>query len=113
MMSNRTYNVIKFIVTILFPAAGALYFGLSQIWGFPHGEAVVGTLALLATFLGALIQLSSSVYSAGQSVANPVVGDIVYSTTDEGRPAFVFEFDEDPADLMNKQSATFTIRRQE
>lgn len=32
-LSNRTYNGIKFIATILFPAAGALYFGLSQIWG--------------------------------------------------------------------------------
>ena len=112
-MNDKVYDALKRLAQLGLPAFGALYFGLSQIWGFPHGEEVVGTLALLATFLGALIQLSSSVYSAGQSVANPVVGDIVYSTTDEGRPAFVFEFEEDPADLMNKQSATFTIRRQE
>ena len=47
---------------MLIPALASLYFGLSQVWGFPLGEEVVGTLTVLDTFLGTLLGISNINY---------------------------------------------------
>lgn len=62
MLSNKTYDVLKWICITALPAIGACYFGLSQIWGFPYGEEVVGTIAVIDTFLGALLGISTVQY---------------------------------------------------
>ena len=61
-MSNKVYDVLKWIALIFLPAVSAFYFALSGIWGFPYGEEVVGTIAAVEVFLGALLQISSSNY---------------------------------------------------
>lgn len=61
-MSNKTYDTLKKIAQIVLPAAGTLYFALAGIWGFPYGEEVVGTLAAMDTFLGAVLGYSSKQY---------------------------------------------------
>lgn len=61
--SNETYDKLKWLCTILLPAAATLYFTLSQIWGFPYGEQVVGTLAAISTFIGVCIGISTVNYN--------------------------------------------------
>lgn len=61
-LSNKGYNFLKWFCLIALPATGALYFGLAKIWGFPYGAEVVGTLDLIATFLGTLIGISCKAY---------------------------------------------------
>lgn len=61
-MSNKVYDVLKFVAQILLPALGSLYLGLSKIWGFPYGEEIVGTLTAVDLFLGAVLGLSSAQY---------------------------------------------------
>lgn len=61
-LSNKTYDVLKFIAQILLPSLGTLYFALAGIWGFPYGEQIVGTITAVDTFLGALLGLSSANY---------------------------------------------------
>lgn len=63
-MSNKVYDTLKFIATIVLPALGTLYFALAGIWGFPYGEEVVGTITAIDAFLGAILQISSSQYNA-------------------------------------------------
>ena len=43
-MSNKVYDVLKFIAMVVLPAIGTLYFALSSIWGLPYGEEIVGTI---------------------------------------------------------------------
>lgn len=62
-MTNKTYDLLKWIAQYFLPAAGALYFGLAGIWGLPYGEQVVGTLVVVDTFLGALLGVSTSRYN--------------------------------------------------
>lgn len=64
-MSNRVYDVLKFIAQIVLPAMGALYFGLSRIWGLPYGEQIVGTITVVDTFLGGLLGISTVQYNKG------------------------------------------------
>jgi hypothetical protein len=63
MLSNKAYDILKWIAQIALPALGALYFGLSKIWGLPYGEEVVGTIAVIDTFLGALLGISTAQYN--------------------------------------------------
>ena len=65
-MSNRTYDILKYIAQIVLPAAGTLYFALANIWGFPYGEQIVGTITAVDTFMGVLLKISSNNYYKGQ-----------------------------------------------
>ena len=67
LMSNKTYDILKWIAQILLPALGALYFGLAKIWGFPYGTEIVGTISLADAFLGALLGISSNLYYSEQA----------------------------------------------
>lgn len=62
-LSNKTYNILKYIAQIVLPALGALYFGLAKIWGLPYGTEIVGTIAVVDTFLGTLLGLSTMNYN--------------------------------------------------
>lgn len=61
-MSNKLYDILKWIALILLPAIGTLYFALAGIWGFPYGEQIVGTITAIDCFLGALLGISTAVY---------------------------------------------------
>lgn len=61
-LSNNTYDVLKYIAQIVLPALGTLYFALSQIWGLPYGEQIVGTITAIDAFMGALLGISSANY---------------------------------------------------
>lgn len=63
-MSNKCYDILKYIAQILLPALGTLYFALAGIWGFPFGEQIVGTITAIDTFLGVILKVSSNNYYA-------------------------------------------------
>lgn len=65
MISNRTYDILKYIAQIVLPALGTLYFALSTIWGLPYGEQVVGTITAIDAFLGALLGISTAQWKKG------------------------------------------------
>ena len=60
--SNRVFDVLKFVAQIGLPALGTLYFALSQIWGLPYGEQIVGTITALDFFLGDVLGVSTAQY---------------------------------------------------
>lgn len=62
-MSNKVYDVLKWIAMYLLPALGTLYFALSAIWGLPYGEQIVGTITAIDTFLGVILGISSVQYN--------------------------------------------------
>ena len=65
-MSNKVYDVLKWIAMVFLPALATLYFALAGIWGFPYGEEVVGTITAVDTFLGVLLGISSAQYNKKQ-----------------------------------------------
>ena len=62
-MSNKTYDILKYIAQIVLPALGTLYFALSSIWGLPYGEQIVGAITAIDAFLGALLGISTMKYN--------------------------------------------------
>lgn len=61
-LSNKAYDIMKWIAQILLPAIGTLYFALAQIWGLPYSEEIVGTISAIDAFLGALLGISTYQY---------------------------------------------------
>ena len=65
-LSNKVYDVLKWIALILLPALGALYFALAKIWGdtiFPYPTEIVSTISAVDVFLGAILQISTDQYN--------------------------------------------------
>jgi len=62
-MSNKVYDILKFVAQILLPALGTLYFALASIWGLRYGEEIVGTITAIDAFLGALLGISTKRYN--------------------------------------------------
>lgn len=62
-MSNKVYDILKWLTLIGLPALSTLYFLLSGVWGFPYTEQVIGTIAAVTTFLGAILGISTSQYN--------------------------------------------------
>ena len=65
-MSNKLYDVLKYIAQIVLPALGTLYFALAKIWSFPYGAEIVGTITAVDAFLGALLKISTDQYNQEQ-----------------------------------------------
>lgn len=66
-ISDTTYNILKWITTIVLPAIGTLYFALAQIWGFPYGEEIVGTITAIVTFFGVILGISTKTYNTDRA----------------------------------------------
>lgn len=68
MLSNKVYDVLKWIAQILLPALATLYFALSNIWHLPYGEEIVGTITAFDTFLGVALGISTKLYENDKKV---------------------------------------------
>lgn len=61
-MSNKMYDVLKYIAQIVLPAMGTLYAALAAVWGIPYGQEIIGTISAVDTFLGSLLMISNNNY---------------------------------------------------
>ncbi len=61
-MTDKMYDIMKWVAMYLLPALGTLYFALAGIWGFPYGEEIVGTITAIDTFLGVILGISTARY---------------------------------------------------
>lgn len=62
-MSNKVYDILKWIALVVLPALATLYIGLSNYWNLPYPEEIAGTITLVDAFLGALLGISSIQYA--------------------------------------------------
>lgn len=69
-MSNKTYDILKWVTQYLLPALATLYFAVAKIWGLPYGEEIVGTITAIDTFLGVLLGISTANYNKQNGADN-------------------------------------------
>ena len=64
-MSNKAYDILKFIVTIALPAIGVFFNTLVLAWGWDLPvEAINLTFGAVITLLGTLLGISNAQYKA-------------------------------------------------
>ena len=62
-LSNKAYDILKWLAMVVIPSVGTLYFALAGIWGLPYGEEIVGTLTAVDTFIGVILGISTVQYN--------------------------------------------------
>lgn len=70
-ISNKLYDILKWIDLIVLPALGTAYVGLANIWDFPYADEVSGTIMVVCTLIGALLGISNATYYKQQSLEMP------------------------------------------
>lgn len=64
-MSDKTYDILKYIAQIVLPALGTLWYALGSIWSWPYLEQILGTITAIDAFMGVLLKISSDQYYKG------------------------------------------------
>ena len=109
LLSDSTYDSMKNAAQLGIPALGTFYFTLSQIWGLPYGEEVVGTLAALNTLLGVILRYSSKSYARSEAKFD---GTIDVEQVEGGPKRFTLNLNGDPETLDSQSQVVFKINSQ-
>lgn len=107
LLSNKAYNVLKWIAQFCLPAAGTLYFTLASIWGFPHGEEVIGTISALTIFLGVILGISTNAYKK----ASEYDGSLLIDSTNPEKDIYRLELGENLLLLSDKETITLSVKK--
>jgi hypothetical protein len=62
-LSNKLYDVLKWLALIAIDAVGVFYKTISEIWSLPFGDEILATCAAVSLLIGALIGISSAKYN--------------------------------------------------
>lgn len=65
-MSNKTYDILKYIAQIVLPALATLWATLGKIWSWPLVTEISASIMAVDFFLGALLKISSDQYNQEQ-----------------------------------------------
>lgn len=61
-LSNRVYDVLKWIAIVFLPALITLYGVIANTCNIPHTEQILTIAVAVDTFLGTILGISSSAY---------------------------------------------------
>lgn len=62
-MSNKMYDVLKWVALVVLPAVAIFYESLAGIWGLPFAEQIPATITAVDLLLGVLLGVSSATYN--------------------------------------------------
>lgn len=61
-ISNKAYDIVKWVALAFFPALEVLVLTVGKIWGLPYYSEIGATIAAVGVFLAAIIRVSSNTY---------------------------------------------------
>lgn len=105
-LSNFYYAFAKQGAMIILPAVGTLYFMLAGLWGLPHADKVVGTVAALNLFVGVLVGVAKKIY---EGTGGKYDGTLALEPNDEG--TLLRLRDVSPLALDTKDEIVFKVVR--
>ena len=62
-LSNKLYDILKWVALVALPALGTLYAALATTWGFPYSDEIPSTVLAVELCLGALLGVSTASYN--------------------------------------------------
>lgn len=63
-LSNRTYDILKWIALVVIPASATLVLTVGKIWGLPYYDNIGATISAVGLFIAAVIGVSSKDFYA-------------------------------------------------
>lgn len=91
-ISNRLYDILKWVALVALPAIQAFWLTIGKVWGFPYLTEIGTTIAAIGLLIAALIGVSSNNY---------------YNDVDEEDEDDDEDYDEDQTDLLEKALAEY------
>jgi hypothetical protein len=67
-LTNKAYDILKWITLVLLPSLSVLYLALADVWGLPLATEIAGTLAAIDAFLAVILGISTNTFK----VNNPM-----------------------------------------
>ena len=61
-LSNRTYDILKWVALVVIPASATLVLTVGEIWGLPYYDNIGATISAIGLFIAAVIGVSSKDY---------------------------------------------------
>lgn len=102
-MTNKTYDILKYVALLIMPALATFVNGVGIVWGVPYTNEVTATITALGVFLGASLGISSKNYEP-ETHGNLVVmkHDTVYA-----------DFAHEPEKLKDGDTIVLKVRKPE
>lgn len=75
LLSNKAYEVLKWLAIVAIPALGEAYTRLANVWNFPYGTQVAETALIVTFVLGALLGISTIQYNRAQAEVKADIKD--------------------------------------
>lgn len=63
-LSNRQYDILKWIALVVIPASATLVLTVGKIWGLPYYDNIGATISAVGLFIAAIIGVSSKDFYA-------------------------------------------------
>lgn len=63
-LSNRTYDILKWVALVVIPASATLVLTVGKIWGLPYYDNIGATISAVGLFIAAVIGVSSKDFYA-------------------------------------------------
>lgn len=61
-LSNKTYDILKWVALVVIPASATLVLTVGKIWGLPYYDNIGATISAIGLFIAAVIGVSSKDY---------------------------------------------------
>ena len=71
-LSDKVYDLLKYLGMIGLPAVAVAYQSLAQVWSLPYSEQIPSTILIIVTLLNTCLQISSTNYYREQKDNNAV-----------------------------------------
>lgn len=112
-MSNRQYDILKFVALIALPAVAALYSSLSGIWGWPRGQETLATIAAIQVCLGVLLKWASDRYDKdGDGEYDKEYVGVFKVGHEEDGYTYKLELELEPDDLQAMESFSLRVNHE-
>jgi len=82
-MSNKTYDILKWIALVFLPAFTTLYGVIGATCNIPYTQQVLTIMVAFDTFLGTILGISSNEYKKGDDIPPNIVGELIFEEDDD------------------------------
>lgn len=106
LINDKVYNIIKWFVVYFLPALGTLYFSISQLWGIPHADQVLGTITSVTIFLSMVMGLSSSSFKKNGLGTD---GVMLVDTSNPDKDVYLLQLNNEATNLAEKDIISFKV----
>lgn len=105
-ISNKTYDILKWIVCIVLPAFTTLYSTIAICLNLPFTEQVVTIMVAVTTFLGVILGFSTYEYNKKEMGVN---GTLIIDQANPDMPFTELKLDEPISDVADSKNVTLKI----